>query len=309
MANIDIGIATFRRPALLVKLLDSISLLDVPDKFQVRVIVADNDHNFSSKPIVTGLKNKYRFEIIYLEVPERGISFARNAILDLVDADYLAFLDDDETVEPGWLKSMFQAVFLYKADVVFGPVRANLPAEVPRWAIEHPSFVRPVIRASGATVRTGATNNVLMKSEILRKTGIKFDPTFALTGGSDSLFFRLIWKAGYRMVWCADAVVYEDVPPERLRLAWILKRSYRSGQVQARILQKEKSFAEIAARVSSKFLLALVGLPGLPLVAVVSFPFAVRLGCRFAGWTGGFFAVFLASRLYREYSDTSYRPD
>jgi succinoglycan biosynthesis protein ExoM len=290
-------------------LLDSLSLLDVPDKCRVRLVIADNDPGGKTRALVNNLEKKYRFKIVYVSVPERGISFARNAILDLVDAQYLAFLDDDETVQSGWLNAMLQAVVMYKADVVFGPVHSNLPVEVPRWALSHPSFVRPIIRASGAPVQTGATNNVLMRTDMLRQSGVKFDPEFALTGGEDSLFFRNILKAGFRMVWCADAVVYEDVPPERLRLAWILKRSYRSGQVQARILQKEKSFAEIAARVSSKFLLALVGLPGLPLVAVVSFPFAVRLGCRFAGWTGGFFAVFLASRLYREYSDTSYRPD
>lgn len=307
MLTVDIGVATFRRPEFLPKLLDSLASIDVPEKCRIRLIIADNDQNGSALPMVANLKEGCQFEILYILVPSRGISYARNAILEMVDAEYLAFLDDDETVEPEWLKAMLHAIKFYKADVVFGPVRGNLPVDAPRWALTSPVFVRPS-RPSGTTVQTGGSGNVLIKTQILLKLGLKFDPEFALTGGSDTHFFHQIWKAGHVMVWCSDAVAYEDVPQERLRLTWVLKRSYRGGQCFARVLLAEKPFIERAIRVTIKFLVAVIAASAASIVALTSLPLAVRLSCQAADWTGQFFAIFMPGQWYQEYSAPSYRP-
>jgi hypothetical protein len=62
---------------------------------------------------------------------------------------------------------------------------------------------------------------------VLANTDGLFDARFALTGGEDTHFFLRVASAGYRLVWADDAVVDERVPPERMRLTWILRRAYR----------------------------------------------------------------------------------
>src|SRR3546814_12640715 len=47
------------------------------------------------------------------------------------------------------------------------------------------------------------------------------------------MLFRDLLDAGERIVFAADAVVYETVPPSRPRLGWLLRRWYRTGNIEA----------------------------------------------------------------------------
>lgn len=94
--TVDIGICTYRRPALVATLL-SLFELDVPEGVKVRLIVADNDEQPSAKASVDRLRETAPFEITYVHCPKSNISIARNACLSECKADYLAFIDDDET--------------------------------------------------------------------------------------------------------------------------------------------------------------------------------------------------------------------
>ena len=45
----------------------------------------------------------------------------------------------------------------------------------------------------------------------------------------------ILLDAGGRIVYAADAVVYETVPQSRARLTWLLKRWYRTGNIEAEL--------------------------------------------------------------------------
>src|SRR3546814_14283746 len=47
------------------------------------------------------------------------------------------------------------------------------------------------------------------------------------------MLFRDLLDAGERIVFAADAVVYDTVPPSRTRLGWLLRRWYRTGNIEA----------------------------------------------------------------------------
>jgi hypothetical protein len=69
----------------------------------------------------------------------------------------------------------------------------------------------------------------------VRRLGLRFDSTFGLTGGSDSLFTRMLARGGATMVWCDDAVVVDRVPSKRLSRDWVLKRAFRTGNGHSRV--------------------------------------------------------------------------
>jgi succinoglycan biosynthesis protein ExoM len=119
--------------------------------------------------------------------------------------------------------------------VVFGPVLAVLPADVPRWLSEGRFFDRPRHPTGTAVgVHDARTGNALLRRQCLDGWSNPFDPAFGLSGGEDSLFFRDLLRRGKRFVWCDEAMVSEKVPEQRANTRWLLQRSYRIGQTWVR---------------------------------------------------------------------------
>jgi glycosyltransferase involved in cell wall biosynthesis len=104
---VDICICTFRRETLADALL-SIARLRVPEGVSLRVIVADNDEVPSARSRVTALADGFPHELVYVHAPARNISVARNACLEAAKGDFLAFVDDDETVTEGWFAYLLE---------------------------------------------------------------------------------------------------------------------------------------------------------------------------------------------------------
>ncbi len=52
------------------------------------------------------------------------------------------------------------------------------------------------------------------------------------------MFFHAMHKNGGRLGYAPDAIVYEEVVPSRLNLAWVLRRRYRAGQVYAMMFER-----------------------------------------------------------------------
>ena len=55
-------------------------------------------------------------------------------------------------------------------------------------------------------------------------------------GGEDAAFFSAVHKAGGSIDYAPNAMVTEDVAPERLHFYWLLRRRFRSGQTHGMIL-------------------------------------------------------------------------
>lgn len=69
----------------------------------VEIIVCDNDSADNTKEIIESF-----FGVKYICEKQKGVSFARNALLDACseDSEFIGFIDDDETVLPTWVESM-----------------------------------------------------------------------------------------------------------------------------------------------------------------------------------------------------------
>jgi succinoglycan biosynthesis protein ExoM len=226
--TIDVGVCTFRR-ASLEGTLASIAA-QVSDRVaRLRVIVADND----DEPVVQGqiraVAQRLGLELDYRHAPARNISIGRNACLQACSADWLLFIDDDETAEPGWLDAMAREAQTGSFDAVLGPVRAVYSDAAPAW-LKQGDFhsTRPVMLKDG--IKTGYSGNTLIRKAFARQHRLAFDLRFGRTGGEDLDFFYHLHDAGGRIGYAEDAVCCEPVPDNRASLAWLLKRTFRAGQ-------------------------------------------------------------------------------
>jgi succinoglycan biosynthesis protein ExoM len=242
--RIDIAVCTFRREAL-GDTLASLARLDVPEGVQLRVIVADNDVTPSARPRVEAAW--LPMAVAYVHCPAGNISIARNACLDHADADFLAFVDDDETVEPQWLARLLDEAQSTEADVVLGPVRALYGPDAPDWMRRGDFHSTYPVRVQGE-IRTGYTCNVLMRLAAPPIAGRRFDLALGRSGGEDTAFFDQVHAAGGRIAFAEGAWVEEPVPAARASFSWLARRRLRMGQTHGRILaERHEGPARIGA--------------------------------------------------------------
>lgn len=224
--SVDICVCTFRRP-FLAETLKSIANL-THEGLRVRVIVADNDSVPSAQPLVELIGRHFPFPITYLHAPAANISVARNACLDAAGADFVAFVDDDETVSGGWLAALVRTAVIGDGDVVLGPVVAQYGASAPAWMAAGDFHSTAPVRVGGA-ILTGYTCNVLIRWQGVARS-LRFDLALGRSGGEDTEFFYRLHGLGARILEAPAAVVFEPVPPSRARMRWLLQRRFRSGQ-------------------------------------------------------------------------------
>ena len=245
-----VGVLTFRREAMLAALLPLLEsevdalLAGVPEVVSARVVVVDNAPDRSASTVVElhgGDRTTYCWESV------RGISAGRNRALDeAAGEDLLVFIDDDERPTGGWLAALVRTHFDEGASVVAGPVIPEFLDTPEPFVVDGGFFERGHTRSlrTGTDIARAATNNLLLDLRVVRRVGARFDHDFSFSGGEDSLFTGTLTRAGVRAVWCAEAVVVDLVPAERLTEHYVLRRT--------RALSQSSVLAEIRLRESRR---------------------------------------------------------
>ncbi|RVC59295.1 glycosyltransferase family 2 protein, partial [Mesorhizobium sp. M4B.F.Ca.ET.088.02.2.1] len=226
--SIDICVCTFRRPEL-ADTLRSIAAMDRPARFEIGVVVADNDDQPSAQPLVKALAQELKLPIRYRHAPARNISIARNACLDASVSDLVAFIDDDETASVRWLAELVATAAASGATAVLGPVRARYGSDAPAWMRKGDFHSTLPVWVRGE-IRTGYTCNVLLRTSEASLRGRRFSLARGQTGGEDTEFFDTMVRDGGRIAFAPDALVEEVVPHARAAFDWLRRRRFRFGQ-------------------------------------------------------------------------------
>jgi glycosyltransferase involved in cell wall biosynthesis len=227
--HITVCICTYRRPELLLKLLNRLNTQKTDDAFTYSIVVVDNDEARTAADTVELARSHSLIEIQYYCEINNNIARARNRTVQHAKGNYIAFIDDDEIPGDNWLLNLFKASTAYKAEGVLGPVIPYYEKQPPKWVIKGRFFERPMHR-TGMVLHwsQSRTGNVLFEKKIISYCDEPFNPQFKLQG-EDLDFFRRMNNKGYKFIWCEDAPVYEYVPASRLTQTYFLRRAYIQG--------------------------------------------------------------------------------
>jgi len=243
--TIVIATLTRDRPQMLRALMESWGAMDLPPDCTLSCLVVENDSHPAALPVVRAadpLPNGLR--VTHVLEPEQGIPFARNrAAREAVarGADLLAFVDDDEVVEPDWLVRMVAGYRASGAVLLGAPLRAAPllgPVSWLRRLMYHNVAARyrhkeaRAARLAGLAGTPGVTivtNNWLADTRLFIDHGLWFDEEMRFTGGTDSKFHAEVRRRGLPTAWVSDAVVSEIVPADRLSFLY----QYRRGRDQS----------------------------------------------------------------------------
>ena len=243
--RVSIVIPTMNRPEHLTYCLDSLTRLNHQPH---EIIVVDNDPTTNVTPNVVKQFNRVQ----YLAQPVRGASAARNLGAQHCSGEIIAFVDDDERVDPNWLVQIVEA---FKDPDIGATSGLVLPGEIETKSQDffetRFSFVRgyqpryfdetffEAGKFKGVPVwEIGGSGNMAVRREIFLNLG-GFDER--LGGGhagcsEDTEFFYKLLKFGWQIAYNPRAICYHFHRSTPINLQWQIF-SYMRGHVVALLVQ------------------------------------------------------------------------
>ena len=265
MPKVVVGIATYKRPQMLRRLLLAI------EKFQtnadVEVLVADNDAvGRQGIAVVKELRSSgYRFPIVEVLVQTQGLTYSRNAIVEVGFSDpaveFVAMMDDDQWPEPHWLEALLKVQKETSADIVGAAVWPEFETAPPQWALKSRVYVLDTTTTGKVDILTGNGGVLIARSFIKLLPAPWYDHEFATTGGEDVDLFWRLRAAGGRFARAASAVIYETFPASRVTLRWALTRAYRAGNTDMRVAMRHRRYSRDLVKEGVKMIGAFVVAP------------------------------------------------
>ena len=224
---ISVVMPTFNRAATLRRVIDSV-LNQKQDKssFSFEFLVSNNASTDETSQVLS----EYGEKITVVYEARAGESYARNAAIKIARGEWLAFFDDDQVADDHWLDDLLHAAQSRGALIVSGSTDLELSLqEQKELGPNCCRFLGKRMHSSTAKLagrELPAAGNVLVHRSVFERIGI-FDED--LTVGADSNFFLRAEEAEFAMWGSERAVIWHQVPEDRLRRAFLLERAQWQG--------------------------------------------------------------------------------
>lgn len=227
MIRISLIIPTHNRAAQLVAALRSVVQQDLPPEEWECIVVNNRSTDDTAVRFAAFATEHPDFRLRMVDEEQAGVSYARNRGIAEAQAPLLAFIDDDEWIEPHFL-SAYVDFFEARPDasVAGGRIIAEYPDGRPAWLSKYPETAIANVMDFGTEARLFPANrvpgsgNMAIRRTVFESCGT-FDPRFGrvgnrLTGGEENDLFERLQKRGYALWYVPDAVMHHVIPAAKL---------------------------------------------------------------------------------------------
>ncbi|MFO7927130.1 MAG: glycosyltransferase family 2 protein [Halobacteriota archaeon] len=187
--NVSVVVPTLNDREDLQGCLDSLA---VEDPHEVVVV------NGPSTDGTSGMVREREDVDVLVEIDERNVNVSRNAGVDRIRGDAVAFVSPTMTVEPGWLEAVTTS--LAEAEAVTGPTHERLDTGVATDTVESR-------RIRGRTVTYFSGGNVAFSAELATELD-GFDEYLDVGGARDAA--HRIAGLGYEVAWSTEMCVSRE---------------------------------------------------------------------------------------------------
>jgi glycosyltransferase involved in cell wall biosynthesis len=239
--DVSVLMATYRRPAILQRTLQSFTELDTGD-ISWELVIADNAGDPETRAIVEGFKD--RLPVKLLVEPRQGKNHALNAAIEVARGELFVFADDDVIVDQRWLLEITAGAARWPGHSIFGGrIVPRFPRPEPAYDLRDRNIIQafaiadwqqgegeiPVVQVYGP--------NMAMRRTLFAD-GRRFDvsicsPERRFMMADESSFLLEMGALGHAAIYLPGALVHHQVRPEQMQLAWLKDRAFRSGRTIA----------------------------------------------------------------------------
>lgn len=206
-ADISVIIPTYKRPEKLRRCLESLLTQAYPLE-RAEIIVVDDLPSPETANVVQNF-NRGGARLRYLAHNHQGPAAARNAGWQVSTGNLIAFVDDDCTVAPDWIRRMVEAHGSHPHVSVVGGLTATATGAIP--ALVGQFLATCAIQATYQGRQETIffpTCNVSFKRAVFERYA--FDERFSSAGGEDLELCWRLFKDGHRFVWDKTIQVLHD---------------------------------------------------------------------------------------------------
>lgn len=229
---IDIVICTYNRASGLDAVLENLSRQSCAEHAQWSVLVVDNASTDTTADVVTAHRNRNLLpDLRYVFEPVPGLTAARLRGARETTAPWIAFVDDDNFLEPDWFAAVARAIRTHgDAGGVGGKV-------IPDWEAQPPAYLKEFGFCFAAQdhgeadciVDSLAGAGMVLNRRALLKCGWLDQPLVAdrvgtkLTSGGDVEMAQRVRAAGYDLWFVPDAVLRHRIPASRMTRRYLFR--------------------------------------------------------------------------------------
>jgi len=239
--DISIVVCTYNRSESLIKTLESIQKLTMPDHIKWELIIVNNNSSDDTEKIIKEFINDCSCNIKYCFEKAQGLSYARNHGIEKASGMIIAFTDDDVVVEPDWLRNIFNA---FQEHNNLWCVGGKI---LPVWSMPRPSWLCDKLLSALAMLDLGNEIKVLImptlwganmafRTQVFSIYG-NFDTSLGRTKdklyvGEETAIIKSLIKDGKRVLYYPFAVVHHAVEMDRINKRYFRKWYFDVGELK-----------------------------------------------------------------------------
>ena len=237
--DLTLIVSTYNNSASLIRTLNSVARQNLGSACWECVVVNNNSTDDTSLRVNTFIAEHSNLNIRLIEESRQGLSFARNRGVAEAQGDIVVFIDDDETINEGFLSAYLDLFRNHDTFAAAGAVKVRYDSKRPKWMshftekmIANPiNLGRNIIAI--ATDITPAGGNMAFNREVFNIYG-GFDTQLGrkgeqLLGGEENDLFERLRSLGERVYYAPNAIVYHHIADKKLTAESFDRLAYGVG--------------------------------------------------------------------------------
>ena len=253
--KLSIIISTYNNAVSLERTLESVVKQDA-DKAMWECVVVNNASTDDTAERFAAFAEKHSdVNLRMVDEPQQGLSYARNRGISASKGQILVFIDDDETINEGFVSAYIDLFDNHGAFVGSGSLKVKYDSARPKWMSHYTEkmIANPldlgdeIITITSTVLPTGG--NMAFNREVFNIYG-NFDTDLGrrgseLFGGEENELFDRIRDLGERIFYTPHAVAYHHIADRKLTREYFDKLSYGVGVSKLLRAEKENRVQEL----------------------------------------------------------------
>ena len=254
--RLAIAICTYNRSASLIQTLASIYGCGYDEPEQVDIVVVANNCSDDTLERLADFKANHprdNLALCWIEEPRAGKSYALNTAIARTTHDALCFIDDDQTVEAGFIANLLDGMGAYPDDAIYcGRIWPAWDGSEPAWVHTHGEYAIPIrpfpefdLGSEPIVItphdRYPSGGNIVVRRQVFDTVGlfsVGLGPTgHNLAGGEDHDFLKRATDKGFSIRYLPGVRQLHAIDAERMSTVYTLRKSYLRSRAHLLIRQ------------------------------------------------------------------------